>query len=221
MARAARAASKSKGQKRGRPVSASSNDELFDRLGSPTFLPRNKKIYKPGAPAEYLYRVEAGCVRAYSEFNGRRRHIHAFYYPGDYFGLEANEHHSIAAETVIPSSIFRVKRTALAAQAARDSGVVRFLLHIGALELQRTQNHSLRLLNGAQMRIVDFLHEMAVRKPSAREINLPMPRNDVADYLGLTIESVSRALTQLKKASMISMSTSRHFTLRRPLPSQS
>jgi CRP/FNR family transcriptional regulator, nitrogen fixation regulation protein len=218
MARAARVASKSKGQKRGRPVSASSNDELFDRLGSPTSFPRNKKIYKPGELAEYLYRVEAGCVRTYSEFNGSRRHIHAFYYPGDYFGLEASEQHNIAAETVMPSSIFRVKRTALAAQAARDNGIVQFLLRIGALELQRTQNHSLRLLNSAQMRIVDFLREMTARKPSASEIDLPMPRSDVADYLGLTTESVSRALTQLKKVSAISMSTSRRITMRDALP---
>jgi CRP/FNR family nitrogen fixation transcriptional regulator len=214
MARAARAASKSKGQKRRRPSAALSGAQSFDRLGSPTSYPRNKKIYKPGELAEYLYRVEAGCVRTYSEFNGSRRHIHAFYYPGDYFGLEANEHHNIAAETVMPSSVFRVKRTALAAQATRDSGVVRFLLHIGSLELQRTQNHSLRLLNGAQMRIVDFLREMTARKPSAREIDLPMPRSDVADYLGLTTESVSRALTQLKKVSAISMSTSRRITMR-------
>lgn len=188
-------------------------------MGIPASLPGNKRIYKTGESAEYLYRVESGCIRTYSDLNDGRRYIHAFYFPGDLFGLEASDQHHVSAETVTPSSILLVKRKTLASRAAHNIDVVRFLLRVTAMELQRTQNHSLLLLNGAQKRIIGFLREMMRRKQGASEVDLPMPRRDMADYLGLTIESVSRAFTQLKNNSTISMLTSRRVFLRDPSPS--
>jgi len=168
-------------------------------MGTPTSLPSNKTIFKKGELAKYLYRVESGCIRAYSKLNGGRRRIHAFYFPGEYFGLETSEVHSIFVETVEPSIVHLVKRKALVSRSALDIDIVNFLLHITTMELQRIQNHNLLLLKGVPERLVDFLREIQRRYQSQSEVDLPMPRSDIADYLGLTIETVSRAFTRLKK----------------------
>jgi len=83
-----------------------------------------------------------------------------------------------------------------------------------AMELQRTKNHNLLLLKDAQQRIVDFLLEMKNRQQGQNEIDLPMTRLDIADYLGLSIETVSRVLTRLKRTSAISLPTFRRVILR-------
>jgi CRP-like cAMP-binding protein len=70
------------------------------------------------------------------------------------------------------------------------------------------------LIKTAQERVAGFLLEMAARAPGANEIELPMSRQDIADYLGLTIETVSRTLTQLEKSAAIAVPTSRHIVLR-------
>ena len=70
------------------------------------------------------------------------------------------------------------------------------------------------LVKTAQERVVGFLLEMAERIPSGNHVELPMSRQDIADYLGLTIETVSRTLTQLENASAIELPTSRRIVLR-------
>ena len=81
-------------------------------------------------------------------------------------------------------------------------------------ELQRVQDHILLLIKTAQERVAGFLLEMASRGTSGNEIDLPMSRQDIADYLGLTIETVSRTLTQLENSAAISVPTSRRIVLR-------
>lgn len=186
-------------------------------MGTPTSFPSNKKIFNKGETAEYFYRVKSGCIRTYSDLDNGGRRIYAFYFPGDYFGLEAREEHSISAEAVTPSSVRLVKREALVSRAARDIVVANLLLHITTIELQRTQNHNLLLLKGAHERLVGFLREIQRRNQCQNEVDLPMPRNDIADYLDLTIETVSRAFTRLKNTSTISMLTHRRVILRGPI----
>ena len=203
-------------RRRRRPRASSSNsaDGSFDQLGTLATFATNRKIFKKSEPADYLYRVESGCIRSFTEIDNDRRRIYAFYLPGDYFGLEARDVHGISAEAVTPSSVRVIERQALLSRAARDIAVVRFLLDIAAAEMQRTQNHNLLLLKGAQDRLVDFLRDMQRRKHNGSEVELPMHRKDIADYLGLTIELVSRALTHLKNVSAISMLSSRRLILR-------
>ena len=81
-------------------------------------------------------------------------------------------------------------------------------------ELQRAQDHIMLLIKTAQERVAGFLLEMAARGASTGEIELPMSRQDIADYLGLTIETVSRTLTQLEKSAAIAVPTSRRIVLR-------
>jgi CRP/FNR family nitrogen fixation transcriptional regulator len=80
--------------------------------------------------------------------------------------------------------------------------------------LQRAQDHIMLLVKTAQERVVGFLLEMAARTPGASEVDLPMSRQDIADYLGLTIETVSRTLTQLENAATIAVPSSRRIVLR-------
>jgi CRP-like cAMP-binding protein len=86
---------------------------------------------------------------------------------------------------------------------------------MAAVELQRAQDHIMLLVKTAQKRVVGFLLEMAARTPGASELDLPMSRQDIADYLGLTIETVSRTMTQLENSGAIALATSRRIVLRK------
>ena len=92
--------------------------------------------------------------------------------------------------------------------------MARELWALTARELGRVQNHMLVLVKNAQERIAMFLLEMAARAPGADSVELPMSRQDIADYLGLTIETVSRTLTQLEHDSSIALTSSRRIVLR-------
>jgi CRP-like cAMP-binding protein len=175
---------------------------------------RNEEVYGEGELAEYLYAVQSGCVRTSKILSDGRRQIGAFYLPGDVFGFEADEEHSFSAEALAPTVVRIVKRAALNSRTGREPAMAGQMLKLTAVELQRTQGHILLLIKSAQERVAGFLLEMASRNRTANEIELPMSRQDIADYLGLTIETVSRTLTQLEDCSAIALPTSRRIVLR-------
>jgi CRP-like cAMP-binding protein len=175
---------------------------------------RNAEIFGEGEPAEYVYKVMSGAVRTYRILNDGRRQISAFYLPGDVFGLEAGEEHSCSAEAISDSSVLVVKRSIVMAVAEREGDVARALWAITARELREAQNHSMLLIKSAMERVASFLLEMARRHPVGSAVELPMTRQDIADYLGLTIETVSRTLTQLQGAATIDLPASRRIVLR-------
>lgn len=187
---------------------------LFELMGAPLTFGRNEEVYGESEPAEYLYTVVAGCVRTSKILNDGRRQIGAFYLPGDVFGLEAGAEHTFSAEALAPTTVRIIKRAALTSRAAGDSAMATQLLTLTVAELQRTQSRVLLLIKSAQERVAGFLLEMASRVTGASEIDLPMCRQDIADYLGLTIETVSRTLTQLESAAAIALPTSRRIVLR-------
>ena len=175
---------------------------------------RNAEIYGENEPADYLYKVISGAVRTYKVLSDGRRQIGGFYLPGDIFGLECGEEHSFSAEAISECKVLVIKRSSLVSLAARDGDVARQLWTMTAGELQRAQDHIMLLIKTAQERVAGFLLEMAGRSASSGEIELPMSRQDIADYLGLTIETVSRTLTQLEKSAAIAVPTSRRIVLR-------
>jgi CRP/FNR family transcriptional regulator, nitrogen fixation regulation protein len=182
--------------------------------GSPMSFARNEEIYGDGEPAEFIYQVLVGAVRIYKMLNDGRRQICAFYLPGDVFGLDAGEDHAFSAEAVTQSSILVIKRSTVTAQAAKDPALSRQLWNLTSCELQKMQDHVMLLIKSAQERVASFLLQMAQRMPGANEIELPMSRQDIADYLGLTIETVSRTLTQLETRATIALPSSRRIVLR-------
>lgn len=194
-----------------RPQPSSNSIEL---MGAPMPFARNAEIYGENEPAEYLYKVISGTVRTYKVLNDGRRQIGFFYLPGDVFGLEVGDKHSFSAEAIADCKVLVIKRSSVIALAARQSDVSRQLWEMTATELRRVQDHIMLLIKTAQERVAGFLLEMAARVPGCTEIELPMSRQDIADYLGLTIETVSRTLTQLENSAAISVPTSRRIVLR-------
>ena len=186
----------------------------IEMMGAPMPFARNAEIYGENEPADYLYKVVSGAVRTYKVLNDGRRQIGSFYLPGDVFGLEIGDEHTFSAEAVVDCKILVIKRSALVALAGRDTSVARQLWTMAAAELQRAQDHIMLLIKTAQERVAGFLLEMAKRSAASTEVDLPMSRQDIADYLGLTIETVSRTLTQLEKGAAIAVPTSRRIVLR-------
>jgi CRP-like cAMP-binding protein len=196
------------------PINSQSLGSSVELMGAPMPFARNAEIYGENEPAEYLYKVVSGSVRTYKVLNDGRRQIGAFYLPGDVFGLEVDDTHTFSAEAIVNSRILVIKRSALVSMAARDTETARKLWTMTAGELQRVQAHILLLIKTAQERVAGFLLEMASRVPVGNEIDLPMSRQDIADYLGLTIETVSRTLTQLENIAAIAVPSSRRIVLR-------
>jgi CRP-like cAMP-binding protein len=183
-------------------------------MGAPMSFARNAEIYGEGEPADYLYKVISGTVRTYKVLSDGRRQIGAFYMPGDVFGLETGDEHTFSAEAISDAKVLVIKRSALVALAERDNEVARQLWALTGRELSRVQDHILLLIKTAQERVVGFLLEMAERASNNGALELPMSRQDIADYLGLTIETVSRTLTTLENAAAIELPTSRRIVLR-------
>jgi CRP/FNR family nitrogen fixation transcriptional regulator len=186
----------------------------IEMMGAAMSFSRNSEIYGENEPADYLYKVISGSVRTYKILSDGRRQIGAFYLPGDIFGLEMGEEHSFSAEAISDCRILVIKRSAVTALAARDNDVARELWTLTGQELHRVQDHMLLLVKTAQERVVSFLLEMAARTPTANAVDLPMSRQDIADYLGLTIETVSRTLTHLESTAAIELPSSRRVVLR-------
>jgi CRP/FNR family nitrogen fixation transcriptional regulator len=192
-------------------------DALFgsiELMGARMSFARNAEIYGDEEPADYLYKVVSGAVRICKLLDDGRRQITAFHLPGEIFGLEVGEEHRFTAEAVTPSSILVVKRSAVVALAGRDGQVARQLWTFTAHELQRVQDHMMLLVKSAQERVACFLLEMSKRLAATEAVELPMARQDIADYLGLTIETISRTLTQLEIQAAIALPTSRRVVLR-------
>jgi CRP-like cAMP-binding protein len=186
----------------------------LEMMGAPMSYPRNAEIYGENEPAEYLYKIVSGTVRTSKILNDGRRQVGEFYLPGDMFGLEVGGEHTFSAEAISDVKVIVIKRSAVEALAARDNDVARQLWAMTGRELQRVQDHILLLIKTAQERVAAFLLEMADRIKANNEVELPMSRQDIADYLGLTIETVSRTLTSLENAAAIALPSSRRVVLR-------
>ena len=186
----------------------------MELMGVPMSFSRNAEIYGENEPADYLYKIVSGCVRTYKIFDDGRRQIGGFYFAGDVFGLEVGEVHQFSAEAIDNCLVLLVKQNALVALAERNGDIARQLWSFTAGELQRVRAHMLLLIKSAQERVACFLLEMAARLSAQETVELPMSRQDIADYLGLTIETVSRTLTQLEAKAAIALPTSRRVVLR-------
>jgi len=179
-------------------------DQLFDIEASTILFPRNALVFGEGEPADFFYRIELGYIRTFRILKDGRRHIDAFYVPGEVFGLESCDRCAVSAEAINRCRIRLIRKSKLFTHAAMDSSVFELLFAEALVALQRAKDHSGLLRKNAQERIVGFLLDMKNREEQA-EVNLPMTRGDIADYLGLTTETVSRTLWKLESISAISV----------------
>ncbi len=178
-----------------------------------TFRP-GEEIYAQEEDADLIYRVIEGSVRtAHLQVDGRRQ-VGDFYYEGDIIGVEAAATHRFSAEALTACAVLALRR---AGSAAYEPGrVERLFWAATANELQRTQAHMLLLGRPtACERVARFLMDVADRFVG-QVVTLSMSRQDMADYLGLTIETVSRMLGRLQADGVIEFSGARRYRVCRP-----
>jgi len=188
--------------------------DAIDRLGARESFGKDEEIYGQAERVERIYRVISGAVRTTRLLSDGRRQVGEFYFPGDVFGLETGPDHRYSAEALCDSVVLSVKRSALrASDAAAEFD--RMIWDATARELDRTQDHVLMLgRKTACERVASFLRGVVERTGGLGD--LPMSRQDMADYLGLTIETVSRMLSQLQSTSVVEFDALRHFRVRNP-----
>jgi CRP/FNR family nitrogen fixation transcriptional regulator len=176
---------------------------------------KDEEIYGENEPSDYVYQVIRGSVRSYKLLSDGRRQIGAFYLPDDIFGLESGPVHRLTAEAVSDTTVRLVKRRSLEQAAGITVQVARSLWAMTAGELRHAENHMLLLgRKNAMERVASFLLEMDRRLAKTGMMALPMCRRDIGDYLGLTLETVSRALSQLHNEGVLEFSGARQIVLR-------
>jgi CRP/FNR family nitrogen fixation transcriptional regulator len=159
---------------------------------------RGSEIYGEAEAADYIYQVLDGAVRSHKLLSDGRRQIGAFHLVGDIFGLENGTVHRFTAEAIVDTTVRLMKRRSLEHVAATDVLVALDLLNMTTTSLQHAEDHLLLLGRKTSLeRVAAFLIEMDRRLTTPGVMALPMCRRDIADYLGLTLETVSRALSYL------------------------
>lgn len=175
---------------------------------------RNAEIFGAGEPADHICRVAVGAVRIVRYASDGRRQILAFHTAGDIFGYDLGATRDFTAEAVSDCEVVLVRRSAIDAAAAEDNSLARALMTFAKTQLLAAQDHALVLgLKGAGERVAAFLLQFASRTGAGKELDLPMSRLDIADHLALTIESVSRAFTQMERDRSIALPSSRHVLM--------
>jgi len=175
---------------------------------------RGEEICGEGEPTTYVYRVISGAVRTYKVLRDGRRQIDAFYLPGEAFGLNAGDTHLVTAEAIVDTTLAVMKKRTLEHIARTNAEVAFQMWRIAADDVQRAQERSLLLgRKNALERVIAFLLEMDRRLSVSGIFALPMCRRDIGDYLGLTLETVSRTLTALADKRALTFSGARQIEL--------
>jgi len=200
----------------GDPVSARPEGSLFiacPKLIGGTFrYARDEEIYGEAEEAKFIYKVVSGAVRSHKLLSDGRRQIGAFHLPGDVFGLESGGTHRLTAEAIIDTQTLIFDRRAVEHFALRNIEVARELGKLAARDLDHAIDHLLLLgRKTALERLADFLLEMDARMRPSGAIGLPMLRRDIADYLGLTLETVSRKIARLEAEGVIELIAARQI----------
>lgn len=178
-----------------------------------THFVQDSGIYEEGDDATCFYKIVSGVVRTCRFSSDGRRHIDAFYKAGDIFGFELGAEHRFSAEAVTDCTVMPCRRRGMEEAAVRDGAAVLELYTYAMRQLDRARAHS-QLLGrcSAMQKLGIFLLEISAGRGG--EIELPMTRQDIADYLGLTIETVSRTLAQLEKTHVIRLRAARKIEVR-------
>ena len=172
----------------------------FEQIGSRRTIGRNEEIFAEGDPADCWYKVISGTVRLCKLLADGRRHIAEFYFSGDCFGLENMPERLFSAEAVGDVILMRYPRRATERLIDENPALARTLRDMTLRDLANAQIRMLMLGRmSATERVANFLLDMFERRDVRRALDLPMSRNDIADYLGLTIETVCRVMSAFKR----------------------
>ncbi|UPT92382.1 helix-turn-helix domain-containing protein (plasmid) [Bradyrhizobium barranii subsp. apii] len=165
---------------------------------------RGMEVFGEGEEAEYVYQIVSGTIRTYKMLCDGRRQINSFHLAGDMFGLENGIIHRFTAEAVTEANVRITSRSSLLDTIAQREPGQASLLNLVTRNLQHAENHMLLLgRKTALEKLAAFLLEMDERLAHPNVMSLPMNRRDIADYLGLTLETVSRAFSILRDDKML------------------
>lgn len=190
-------------------------DASLDGLASATtthHVAPGEVILDEGSAADHAFTITSGMVKVFKLMPNGRRQITGFMFAHDILGLAHDGTYVSSAEAVTDVTLCRFPRTKLEALLDRFPQMERRLLRMTATELAAAQDQMVLLgRKTASEKIASFLLMLARRVErlggNADEVDLPMTRTDIADYLGLTTETVSRTVTQLRKRGCIELIT--------------
>jgi CRP/FNR family nitrogen fixation transcriptional regulator len=152
-------------------------------------------------------------VRHCKTFENGSRNIVAFYLPGDLFGW-SNAKHVFSVEAAADAMVLFIKRAGLLSIASQEGRVASFLLATTTNDLRRSHEHSLLINKSATCRVGTFLADLWARSGKLKYLDLPVSHQDIADYLGLTIETLSRTITGMERSGVISRVSTRRLIIR-------
>jgi CRP/FNR family transcriptional regulator len=180
-------------------------------------VPAGGTLFHEGDPAEHLFNVVAGSVKLVKLLADGRQQITGFLFPGDFIGIAFNDTYAYSAEAIEPLRLCRFDRSRLETLLADFPTLERRLLTRACNEIVAAQDQMVVLgRKTARERLASFLLAIARRQGGASAIDLPMRRADIADYLGLTIETVSRTFTAFQQDGLIALEHRTHVEVLRP-----
>ena len=205
-------------------VCGAADDPDLQRLGDLAEVINLKSgavLIREGEPAPHVFNITGGSLRVYKLLPDGRRQITGFLFAGDFLGLAIGETYVFSAEAMEASTVCRFRKGPFRALVANSPPLEHMLLHRTTHELAAAQNQMLLLgRKTAQERIASFLLDLPERDPirptEEGHIRVPMTRAEMADYLGLTIETISRGLTKLKTAGVIRLLSLNEMQVDRP-----
>ena len=196
-------------------LGSSDQNEPFRAAGSVTQVSEGREIFAQGADNDVFYKVVSGVVRTCKFLNDGRRQIEAFHVAGDVFGFDLGDERQMSAEAVSDCTLICYRRRSVEALGQKDGAVTRQLLQYAMQNLAQAQSHALLLgRRGAAEKVAAFLLDWTDRSDQQNNVRLAMTRQDIADYLGLTIESVSRSLSQFERDGVIALPNARDVRIR-------
>ena len=169
--------------------------------------PRGSEIFGEAEPADYVYQIRRGAVRTYKLLSDGRRQIGAFHLQGDILGVENDEVHRFTAEAIVETTLWTAKRRRLFGRLAKgDISAANHIRDLVTITLEHAENHLVLLgCQNSLEKVAAFLLELDRRLEQPDVMVLPMRRCDIADYLGTTLETGSRALSRLQEERILSL----------------
>lgn len=193
----------------------------LDALAEHIVLAPGQALIREGDPADTVFNITSGSVRVYKLLADGRRQITGFLFAGDFLGLATGDTFVFSAEAIEPATACRFRKSEYRALIRETPSLEAALLERANHELAAAQNQMLLLgRKTALERIATFLLELPshdpVRAAPAGQVHLPMTRSEIADYLGLTIETVSRVLTRLKTRGVVRLTSMTSLVVEQP-----
>jgi CRP/FNR family transcriptional regulator, nitrogen fixation regulation protein len=175
--------------------------DLLDQFGTTVTVHRSHPIYRRGDPTELCWRIVYGCTRTVTLMEHQRRQIDEFLWPGDLLGMDNRGVHDVDAEAVTGVTLRRYSRRMVEALAQNHVELALRLRAMAAARLRDTRRQIVLLgRKTATEKLASFLWDMYHRSTPTDNglVELPMKHGDIADHLGMSVESISRILAELQ-----------------------